>query len=607
MAQGGMGGLGAGIYLHDSTSLTVQNNTISGVGGGEAGGTEEGQFTLSGGIGAGLYISASPSALVQANTVSAVSGGKGGAGSATGSTTCGIGGIGAGLYLANGTSEATLSENLLDTISGGTGGGGDEDYNVKGADQQGFGFYFEPDSLDNQVDATNTLEGEPVYFIRNAQDLTIDGAELVAEANPTNYGKLAVFDSSNVQIVNAVISGYHGEAVPSALCGTKEADGVPPAIDGWGLYLDNCSGCQVMAGDISGITGGAAGNGVNDVTWYMSHVAPGVGGGSYGVYLKDSTSSSVSNNEITDFAGGVGGTAFGGGSDNSGKVANGKGGRAAAIYVQGGSQNSLAGNVVADIAGGPGGGVTAGYLYTSGEGGTASAVRLTDTLGTTVQGFKVRSLMGGQPGSVKYGYVNVVGPDGGTTGFDVNGVTDISFSNIDMGFLGTDGTAMGNPVSTCFAFRDSTNVQLDHITCAKVGLTAEESGHGVMALEGQASPIEMTNSIVATVTGYGLFSAPANGAEKLVAEHTDFWQCQAGNQSNATVGGSCIEVDPQFTNAGGGNFTLLGTSGCIDAGDLAADCTLEPAPNGCASNLGAYGGTEEATAAEGAQHCDICP
>ena len=36
------------------------------------------------------------------------------------------------------------------------------------------------------------------------------------------------------------------------------------------------------------------------------------------------------------------------------------------------------------------------------------------------------------------------------------------------------------------------------------------------------------------------------------------------------------------------------------------DYELEPEPNGCALNLGYYGGTEEAATKAGADHC-VCP
>jgi hypothetical protein len=37
------------------------------------------------------------------------------------------------------------------------------------------------------------------------------------------------------------------------------------------------------------------------------------------------------------------------------------------------------------------------------------------------------------------------------------------------------------------------------------------------------------------------------------------------------------------------------SSPCIDAGDPDSDCSLEPLPNGARINMGAYGGTSEAS------------
>ena len=70
----------------------------------------------------------------------------------------------------------------------------------------------------------------------------------------------------------------------------------------------------------------------------------------------------------------------------------------------------------------------------------------------------------------------------------------------------------------------------------------------------------------------------------------------------------CISANPRFV--GGGDFHLQSTAGhwtsagwvldsatspCIDAGDPASDFSLEPAPNGSRINMGAYGGTAQAS------------
>jgi parallel beta-helix repeat protein len=56
-----------------------------------------------------------------------------------------------------------------------------------------------------------------------------------------------------------------------------------------------------------------------------------------------------------------------------------------------------------------------------------------------------------------------------------------------------------------------------------------------------------------------------------------------------------IDVDPLFADAINGNFHLLTGSPCIDAGDPGSDCNAELSPNGGIINMGAYGGTPQAS------------
>ena len=60
--------------------------------------------------------------------------------------------------------------------------------------------------------------------------------------------------------------------------------------------------------------------------------------------------------------------------------------------------------------------------------------------------------------------------------------------------------------------------------------------------------------------------------------------------TGASKGTGALTTDPKFVDPANGDFRLKRTSPCIDAGTGAvAD---EPAPNGSAINIGAYGGTE---------------
>jgi predicted outer membrane repeat protein len=56
-----------------------------------------------------------------------------------------------------------------------------------------------------------------------------------------------------------------------------------------------------------------------------------------------------------------------------------------------------------------------------------------------------------------------------------------------------------------------------------------------------------------------------------------------------------IDVDPLFADAANGDFHLLIGSPCIDAGDPSTPVASEPLPNGGRINMGAYGGTPQAS------------
>ena len=82
------------------------------------------------------------------------------------------------------------------------------------------------------------------------------------------------------------------------------------------------------------------------------------------------------------------------------------------------------------------------------------------------------------------------------------------------------------------------------------------------------------------------------------------WQAVTGQDAHS------LSADPLFVNPAAGDYHLQSTGGswhggafdadpanspCIDAGDPAAPLGEEPAPNGARINLGAYGGTAQAS------------
>jgi hypothetical protein len=87
---------------------------------------------------------------------------------------------------------------------------------------------------------------------------------------------------------------------------------------------------------------------------------------------------------------------------------------------------------------------------------------------------------------------------------------------------------------------------------------------------------------------------------------------QGDSGRNPWPGQGNIDVDPLFADPSSGDYHLASRTGrwdpksqrwvqdnvkspCIDAGDTSTPINLEPLPNGCLINIGAYGGTAEAS------------
>ena len=154
------------------------------------------------------------------------------------------------------------------------------------------------------------------------------------------------------------------------------------------------------------------------------------------------------------------------------------------------------------------------------------------------------------------------------------------------------------------AVQDVEGVSIAHLTAFDIGRGEAEQGHGVAYLEPIATPVTVRDSILAFLSGYGLWLPEGTAATYLRADYTAFHECAAGDAFTASLGPQCLSVDPQFSNRITGIDTLAAGSPCIDAGDPASPYAAEPDPNGCAANLGAYGNTETAATADGAPHCE---
>jgi hypothetical protein len=95
-----------------------------------------------------------------------------------------------------------------------------------------------------------------------------------------------------------------------------------------------------------------------------------------------------------------------------------------------------------------------------------------------------------------------------------------------------------------------------------------------------------------TVTNSIIYYNGSDGAQ--IESHLDAIVTYSDVQGGFPGDGN-IDADPLFTDAINGNFHLLTGSPCIDAGDPASDCDAELSPNGGRINMGAYGGTPQAS------------
>jgi hypothetical protein len=133
---------------------------------------------------------------------------------------------------------------------------------------------------------------------------------------------------------------------------------------------------------------------------------------------------------------------------------------------------------------------------------------------------------------------------------------------------------------------------------------------------GALDTVTLTHAIVSGVGGTCLVSDDLNPANKLQVSNSNLHACGpegsdlADYAQNAALLSGMMYVDPLFMDPNNGNYRLSSGSPLIDAGlsgmDACLDYELEPEPNGCATNLGYYGGTSEAATKAGADQC-VCP
>ena len=116
------------------------------------------------------------------------------------------------------------------------------------------------------------------------------------------------------------------------------------------------------------------------------------------------------------------------------------------------------------------------------------------------------------------------------------------------------------------------------------------------------------NIITAIIGSSCVVNDPANPSAALVLNFNLLDNCGGAPVLNGGIpSNNLLNQDPLFVDPTNGDFHLTCNSTqcspAVDAGDLASDYSLEPSPNGCRVNMGAYGNTAEAATDPNATHC----
>ena len=115
--------------------------------------------------------------------------------------------------------------------------------------------------------------------------------------------------------------------------------------------------------------------------------------------------------------------------------------------------------------------------------------------------------------------------------------------------------------------------------------------------------IDVESSIVGNSRGPCLYNGSDVGGTTSYS-YSNLYDCGEEAAVGWVDGGNNISATPLFEDEGSGDLHLQPESPCIDSGDESAAFDLEPSPNGCRVNMGAYGNTAEATSALDAEHCE---
>ena len=403
------------------------------------------------------------------------------------------------------------------------------------------------------------------------------------------------------------------DAATVAECDVEQLQGGADNSTTTGISLSNCSGFSVSDNHVSGIFAASSAEG---------------GGACVGIEATSSQSGVVELNVIEDIASGSGyhhGSGFAAGISVAGstgitiqgnRIVSMQGGDSEAtyqghtsgIYVAGGASCTVRRNEIEEVTAGITG-VDWGpwMLHTAGVVFDMSSGEIVENRVLRIAGSCLNDCPWEQAVGTSVAGILVV--DGETAHVASNIVSEIEGG---LGWI-SGGDAFGIVVANDGAVQVENNT----LVAIKKGLP-ECPAEDPVCLEFPPAGVHLAppfiekhmvrNNIIDDVEGYGVlvWESTSEGPAPEVA-YNNIHDCLTDVSDGLEMTGPMFSWAPGFVAPEDDDYHLLPSSPCIDAGDPTTGCWQEPAPNGCRVNLGAYGNTEDATSAPGAQHCDVCP
>lgn len=400
-------------------------------------------------------------------------------------------------------------------------------------------------------DLTNRHDGEPSFQLNGCLGLTLK--------NVTTSDALNVIDSSNVFVENVSVTHLDGPGLSVVNSNNVQILNSTVTSAAPGILLQKSPSAKITGNKMK------AGGGLGDLV---------------GLNVQECGNCQITQNTISLTSSLV----------NSYSNTN-KPPKATGMFIGGCTGCALSNNTIQSVSGSSAAPQKLDYA----DGGDASGIEVSGTGLASFTGNAVYSIHGGWPAAPQKPYGPKSEGDGGAAFGIVLAVSNVQACNHlavgnvqpggTMSFFASPPYVYKNP-PVAYATKLPSGSVCDHVTIA-------DTEHAVFP----GAAVTFTNSILATDDACELTSN-----KNISLSYSDLW----GKLACGTGALGVISVDPQLVDVKNHDLHLQTSSLCVDAGDPGAPFCSESVPNGCRTDMGAYGNTSQSTSLTGAKTC-ACP